>query len=95
MSLSSEDVKTIAQLARLALDDSARERVLGDLNTVLALVEDLAAVDTTDVEPMAHPFDAVLRLRDDSVSEENEREALQAAAPATAEGYFIVPRVVE
>lgn len=95
MSLSSEDVKTIAHLARIALDESARERIAGDLNTVLELVEDLQAVDTSGIEPMAHPFDAVLRLRGDTVSEVDERDALQAPAPETADGYFIVPRVVE
>lgn len=95
MSLTREDVRKIAHLARIALDEPASERIAGDLNTVLALVEDLRAVDTDGVEPMAHPFDAVLRLRADEVSEADERDALQAPAPQTEDGYFLVPRVIE
>ena len=95
MALDSDDVKTIAHLARIGLDEDARSRLAADLNTVLALVAELQAVDTEGVEPMAHPLDATLRLREDVVSERNEREALQAPAPEVEGGYFLVPRVIE
>lgn len=95
MSLDSDDVKAIAHLARIGLDEGERTALAADLNTVLALVEELQAVDTAGVEPMAHPLDARLALREDVVTEENRREALQKPAPATEGGYFLVPRVIE
>lgn len=95
MALTTDDIKQIAHLARIGLDDSALEPLRDDLSTVLSLVEQLNAVDTTGVDPMAHPGNAVLRLREDKVSEENRRESLQAPAPQVAQGYFLVPRVIE
>ena len=95
MSLDSDDVKTIAQLARIALDEGERGALATELNAVLALVEELQAVDTEGVEPMAHPLDATLALRDDVVSESDERESLQRPAPEIEDGYFLVPRVIE
>jgi len=95
VALDSDDVKTIAHLARIALDEKARTALAHDLNTVLGLVEQLQGVDTSGVEPMAHPLDATLRLREDVVAEENRREALQAPAPEVEGGYFLVPRVIE
>ena len=95
MALTTDDIKQIAHLARIGLDESALEPLRDDLTTVLSLVEQLNAMDTTGVEPMAHPGNAVLRLREDKVSEENDREALQAPAPQTEQGYFLVPRVIE
>jgi len=65
------------------------------MTTVLSLVEQLQAIDTTGVEPMAHPGNAELRLREDKVSESNQRESLQSPAPETEQGYFLVPRVIE
>ena len=95
MALDSDDVKTIAHLARIGLDEGGRAALAGELNTVLALLEELQGVDTEGVEPMAHPLDARLALRDDVVSEENRRDALQKPAPETEDGYFLVPRVIE
>ena len=95
MALDSDDVKTIAHLARIALDEEARRALAGELNAVLALVEELQSVDTDGVAPMAHPLDATLALREDEVSEGDEREALQRPAPETEDGYFLVPRVIE
>jgi len=95
VALAADDIKQIAYLARIGLDEAAIEPLTKDLSTVLDLVEQLNAVDTTGVEPMAHPGDPVLRLRDDVVSEANQREQLQAAAPLVEEGYFLVPRVIE
>ena len=95
VSLDSDDVKTIAHLARIGLDEAGGAAVAADLNAVLALVEWLQAIDTEGVAPMAHPLDAVLHLREDAVTEANRREALQRAAPAIEDGYFLVPRVIE
>jgi len=93
--LTKDDVKSIAHLARVGLDEAALEPLAKDLSSVLGLVEQLNAVDTDGVEPLAHPGNASLRLRDDNVSEENLRDTLQAPAPDTRDGYFIVPRVIE
>ena len=71
------------------------EPLLKDLSAVLSLVETMNAVDTTGVEPMAHPLNATLRLRPDEVTEIDLRERLMAPAPATEDGYFLVPRVIE
>ena len=95
MALTTDDIKQIAHLARIGLDEASIEPLRDDLTTVLSLVEQLNAVDTNGVEPMAHPGDAVLRLREDKVSEENKRDSLQAPAPSTEQGYFLVPRVIE
>ena len=95
VALKEQDIKDIAHLARLGLDDSALAPLAADLSTVLNLVEQMNSVNTEGVEPMAHPGNAVLRLRDDTVTEPNQREKLQKAAPATEDGYFLVPRVIE
>jgi len=95
VALTPDDVRSIAHLARIGVDDATLDALSHDLSTVLALVEQMNSVDTTGVEPMAHPGAAQLRLRADVVSEENRREALQAPAPAAEAGYFLVPRVIE
>ncbi|MGQ9724847.1 MAG: Asp-tRNA(Asn)/Glu-tRNA(Gln) amidotransferase subunit GatC [Tepidimonas sp.] len=99
MSLTLQDVDRLAHLARLALDGPTAERMLGQLNAFFALVEQMKAVDTTGVAPLAHPaetFDAVsLRLRDDVASEPDRRAAYQASAPAVEDGLYLVPRVIE
>ena len=95
MALDSDDVRTIAHLARIALDEEERGALATELNAVLGLVEELQAVDTDGVEPMAHPLDATLSLREDVVTESDAREALQKPAPEVEDGYFLVPRVIE
>ncbi len=99
MSLTLNDIGRIAQLARLELDAPQRERLLGQLNGFFDIVEQMKAVDTTGVEPLAHPtavMQAVaLRLRPDEVTEPNQREANQASAPAVERGLFLVPKVIE
>ena len=95
MSLTPDDIKKIAHLARLGIDNDDLVPLAADLSTVLALVEQLQAVDTEGVEPMAHPANAVLLLRDDEVTETDQREQLLKPAPATQDGYFLVPRVIE
>jgi len=95
VSLTPDDIEKIAHLARLGIDKDALEPLAADLSTMLDLVEQLQAVDTEGVEPMAHPANATLLLRDDVVTETDQRETLQAPAPATQDGYFLVPRVIE
>nr|WP_067298669.1 Asp-tRNA(Asn)/Glu-tRNA(Gln) amidotransferase subunit GatC [Marinobacterium profundum] len=95
MALERSDVEKIAHLARLQIRDEEVPGYTQTLSDILALVDQLQATDTTDVEPMAHPLDAVQRLRADVVSETNQREQLQSVAPAVENGLFLVPRVIE
>jgi aspartyl-tRNA(Asn)/glutamyl-tRNA(Gln) amidotransferase subunit C len=99
MSLTLHDIDRIANLARLDPAPEQRERLLGQLNGFFDLVEQMNAVDTTGVEPLAHPTavleDVQLRLRPDVVSEPNAREANQQSAPAVERGLFLVPKVIE
>ncbi|MDR7306916.1 Asp-tRNA(Asn)/Glu-tRNA(Gln) amidotransferase subunit GatC [Rhodoferax saidenbachensis] len=99
MSLTSSDIARIANLARLELQTAESERLLSQLNGFFSIVEKMRAVDTTGIEPLAHPVaaiqDVTLRLRDDVVSEPNQREANQKSAPAVERGLFLVPKVIE
>ena len=95
MSLERDDIEKIAHLARLAVSDGDLDTIAGDLSNILALVEQMNAVDTAGVTPMAHPLDMPQRLREDRVTESNHRERFQAVAPRTEEGLYLVPRVIE
>ena len=95
MSLSLEQVRRIAQLARIDISDAEAESTLGHLNGIFSLIEKMQAVDTRGVEPMAHAQDLAQRLRDDRVTETNRREAYQAVAPETEAGLYLVPKVIE
>jgi aspartyl-tRNA(Asn)/glutamyl-tRNA(Gln) amidotransferase subunit C len=99
MSLNSHDIDRIANLARLELQPDESQRMLGQINGFFDIVEQMRAVDTTGIEPLAHPVAAIqeiaLRLRDDIVSEPNQREANQRSAPAVERGLFLVPKVIE
>ena len=95
MTLKNEDVRSIAQLARLQISDSSVEQLTTDLSNILALAEQMKAVDTTNVIPMAHPMDATQRLRDDDVTETNQRDKFQSIAPDVENGLYRVPRVIE
>lgn len=95
MALTTKDIESIAHLARVGIDADALAPLAADLSTVLDLVEQLQAIDTDGVEPMAHPGSASLRLRTDEVLEHESREVLQSAAPELSDGYFLVPRVIE
>ena len=99
MSLTSADISRIANLARLALEPAEAERMLTQINGFFDMVEKIGAVDTTGIEPLAHPMATVqeisLRLRDDVASEPNNREANQRNAPAVERGLFLVPKVIE
>lgn len=99
MALTEQDVSRIATLARLELSDDEQARLLAELNGFFDIVERMRAVDTSGVAPLYTPLSAVqdvaLRLRDDAVSEPNQREANQKSAPAVENGLFLVPRVIE
>ena len=95
MSISREDIEKVAVLARIKVDDEQVSALEKDLGNILDLVDQLGAADTDSVEPMAHPLDAVQRLRPDAVTETNQREAFQAIAPATEDGLYLVPKVIE
>ena len=95
MSLTKQDVENIAHLARLAIDEADIPGYANNLSNILELVEQMNAIDTTNVEPMAHPLDAVQRLRKDEVTEENQREHYQQVAPNTEAGLYLVPKVIE
>jgi aspartyl-tRNA(Asn)/glutamyl-tRNA(Gln) amidotransferase subunit C len=99
MSLTLSDIGRIANLARLELSSTQSERMLGQLNGFFDIVEQMKAVDTTGVEPLAHPTAVIdhvsLRLRPDVASEPNNREANQQSAPAVERGLFLVPKVIE
>ena len=101
MSLNDQDISRIANLARLELQPDEQARMLSKINDFFGIVEQIRAVDTTGVVPMAHPVDAMhgahieLRLRPDVASEPNQREANQQSAPAVERGLFLVPKVIE
>jgi len=99
MALTSQDIARVAHLARLALRPDEAERTLGQLNGFFRLVEQMQAVNTDGVEPLAHPAavlgQVALRLRDDVATEPNQREASQVSAPAVEGGLFLVPKVIE
>ncbi|WP_439105736.1 Asp-tRNA(Asn)/Glu-tRNA(Gln) amidotransferase subunit GatC [Congregibacter sp.] len=95
MSVSGDTIQEIAQLARLRVEDDELPKLTSSFNAILDLFEQLQAAPTDGVEPMANPLDASQTLRDDVVSETNQREALQASAPLTEDGLYLVPRVVD
>jgi aspartyl-tRNA(Asn)/glutamyl-tRNA(Gln) amidotransferase subunit C len=95
MSLTPEDVRRIARLARIEISTDEVEPTRDRLNGILAFIEQLQAVDTRGIEPMAHAVDVVQRLRQDRVTEADRREAFQAVAPETEAGLYLVPKVIE
>ena len=99
MALTPQDIARIANLARLELNPSESERMLTQINGFFDIVEKMRAVDTSGVEPLAHPVaaieDVALRLREDVASEPDNREANQRSAPAIERGLFLVPKVIE
>ena len=95
MALNRADVEKIAHLARLQVDEQEAKAFAASLSRILELIEQMNAVDTTGVTPMAHPQEAGLRLREDRVTEVNAREKLQRNAPATERDLYLVPKVIE
>jgi aspartyl-tRNA(Asn)/glutamyl-tRNA(Gln) amidotransferase subunit C len=100
MSLTLTDVKRIAQLGQLEISEQHADVMLGQLNGIFALAEQMQAVDTDGVAPLSHPLAAhmnniALRLREDVVTEPNRRDAYQAVAPKTEDGLYLVPKVID
>jgi len=104
MSLSNTDVKRIAHLARIEISDAEADATLSKLSGILSLIEQMQAVDTTGILPMSHSQDVVQRLREDVVTETNQRELFQSIAPAVGNGstepaveagLYLVPKVIE
>ncbi len=95
MSLTAEDVNKIAHLARLAISDQDIPLYVKNLSDILTFVEQMNSVNTTGVTPMAHPLDMCQRLREDKVSERDQRADYQGLAPDTEAGLYLVPKVIE
>jgi aspartyl-tRNA(Asn)/glutamyl-tRNA(Gln) amidotransferase subunit C len=93
--LSLEQIARIAQLARLELTSGESAALQQQLNAILAMVDQMGSVDTSGVEPMSHPQQAMQRLREDNVTEHDERASFQAIAPAVEDGLYLVPKVIE
>ena len=95
MSISDKDVTRVAELARLKIADDQVANYRTGLSEILGLVKQMDECDTEGVAPMAPPQDIALRLREDAVTEQDEREALQASAPRVEDGLYLVPRVID
>lgn len=95
MALTLSDVEKIAKLSRLTLSEAEQAQTLRELNDVFALVEKMQAVDTDGIEPMAHPHEVALRLREDVVTETDRAAEYQAVAPEVRNRLYIVPQVIE
>jgi len=95
MALNIPDIKRIAHLARIEINDSEAEQTLEKLSGILTLIEEMQAVDTTGITPMSHSQDVVQRLRGDAVTKSNQRDVFQQNAPAVDGGLYLVPKVIE
>lgn len=95
MSLDRLDVIKIAHLARINIDESDTKEYLTNMNSLLDLVNQMQAVDTTNIEPLSHPMDSVQRLRADEVGEIDNRALLQSVAPSIDDGLFLVPKIID
>ena len=95
MALDKTEVEKIAHLARLHISESETEEVTTRITDILDLIDQMQSVNTEGVEPLAHPLDAVQRLCIDEITEENQRDRLQQLAPASEDGLYLVPKVLE
>ncbi len=95
MALDSTAVRRLAHLARIAVDEETARSLGTDLEHILAMVDQLGGVDVEGITPMAHPLALVQRLRDDAVTERPDRDLYQKNAPATHDGVYLVPKVIE
>ena len=95
MPLTTDDVKKVARLARLAMSDSEVQAAQAQLNGIFELIAEMQAVDTKGIEPMSHAQDVIQRLREDKVTETNQRELFQSIAPQVEHGLYLVPQVIE
>ncbi len=95
MSVTKDDITKVAYLARMQVSDEQVPKITESINEILALVDKMQTVDTSSVEPLANPHDAIQRLREDEVTAVNERDKLMQNAPASEAGLFLVPKVIE
>ena len=95
MSLSLEEVKRIAYLARIEISEAEAVQTQGQLNDIFRLIESMRAVDTEGIEPMSHAQDLMLRLREDAVTESDQHRLFQSVAPQVEGGLYLVPKVIE
>jgi len=95
MALDKTEVEKIAHLARLHINESETEEVTTRITDILTLIDQMQSLDTEAVEPLAHPLDVVQRLRVDEITEENQRDRLQQLAPASEDGLYLVPKVLD
>ena len=95
MALSTEDVRDIAKLAKLQINQDELDRYKQDLSRILEFVEQMNQANVENIEPMAHPQDMMQSLRVDEIAETNQREKFQQVAPATQDGLYLVPKVIE
>ena len=95
MALDKTEIEKIAHLARLHIGESDAEEVATRITDILVLIDQMQSVDTEAVEPLAHPLDLVQRLRADEITEDNQRDRLQKLAPASEDGLYLVPKVLE
>ncbi len=95
MSLTTDDVKKVARLARLAMSEAEIHTAHAQLQNIFTLIEEMQAVDTRGIEPMSHAQELSQRLREDVVSEHNQRELFQSVAPQVERGLYLVPQVIE
>ncbi|MFQ3322713.1 MAG: aspartyl-tRNA(Asn)/glutamyl-tRNA(Gln) amidotransferase subunit C [Pseudomonadales bacterium] len=95
MALENSDIEKLATLARININDEMKTEVAGKISDILSMIDDMQAVDTSGIEPMANSLDATQRLREDIVTESNKRDELQAVAPATEDGLYLVPKVID
>lgn len=95
MSVTKEEIKKIAHLSRIGVNYAQIERLDHDLNHILEMISKMDSVDTTSIEPLAHPMDTTQPQREDVVSETNQRELFQRIAPQVHSGLYIVPKVIE
>lgn len=95
MAIEFKDVQNIAHLARLQLSQAEQQEALNSINNILHMIDQMQAIDTNGVEPLAHAYEASQRLREDVVTEKDQREVLLALAPSADRGLFLVPKVLE
>jgi|TARA_B110000305_G_scaffold41793_1_gene43622 aspartyl-tRNA(Asn)/glutamyl-tRNA(Gln) amidotransferase subunit C len=95
MPITEKEVREIAQLARISIADKDMSSYEDQLNKILAFVDEMKAIETEGIIPLAHPLEETQKLRNDKVSEKNQRESYQSVAPTTENGLYLVPQVIE
>ncbi|MFT5258351.1 MAG: aspartyl-tRNA(Asn)/glutamyl-tRNA(Gln) amidotransferase subunit C [Saprospiraceae bacterium] len=95
MSFDNEKIQSIAKLAMLSVDKADLDETIENMDSIMSLIDQMQSVNTDNIEPLSHPQDPVLRLRDDVVTESSQRDAFQALTPHTQQGLFTVPKVIE